>query len=394
MDFSDTPEQAVWRAKVREFLAQHWNPEDAALPDLMADQAAAFFDNPVAETWSDLLRREGWNNPTLPKEHGGMGLSPVEQFILREEFTEVGAPFPGGGGAGTAALLIFGTEEQRRERLPRLLAGSERWCQGFSEPGAGSDLAGISTAALRDGDDYIVNGQKIWTSNAHLSDYMWALVRTDKEAPKHRGISMLLIDMHAPGVSIRPIISMPGTHHHNEVFFQDVRVPVSNLIGEENRGWYQAAASLDIERSQIGGTIQMRKYLEIGLRGVPGWSKKAAMRNEIADRWVELSVARLLSLRIISLQAAGSGEVSLASSMAKLYATELKQRIANTMVKLLGLSGMLLGGDNGGHAVHGDLTPLCVPQQYMNSVGATMGGGTSEIQRNVIANRGLGLPRS
>ena len=239
-----------------------------------------------------------------------MGRSPVEQFILREEFTEAGAPFPQGGGAGTAALLLFGTEAQRQERLPRLLAGSERWCQGFSEPGAGLDLAGLSTSAVKDGDEYVVNGQKIWTSNAHLSDYMWALVRTDKEAPKHRGISMMLIDMHSPGVSIRPIISIWGTHHHNEVFFQDVRVPVSNLIGEENRGWYQAAASLDIERSQFGGTIQMRKYLELGLRGTPGWSKKATLRNEITDRWIELSVAKLLSLRIISLQATGDAEVS------------------------------------------------------------------------------------
>jgi len=396
VDFNDAPEQAAWRAGVRAFLAEHWTGKLEARPsppDLMADQAAAFFPNPPSEAWLRVLRDEGWAQPAWPKQYGGMGLTVMEQFVLREEFTEAGAPLPSAGGAGAAALILFGSDAQKQEHLPRLASGEERWCQGFSEPGAGSDLAGLSTAAVRDGDDYVINGQKIWTSNAHEADYMWALARTDRDASKHRGISMILIDMRSPGITVRPIVSMPGTYHHNEVFFADVRVPVSNLIGEENRGWYQAAATLDIERSQIGGVVQMRKYLEYGLRRTPQWSARPSLRNEIAERWIELAIARLLSLRIISLQVTG-GETSMAASMAKLYATELKQRLANTMVKLLGFAAVLLGDVTGASAVHGALTELCVPQQYLNAVGATMGGGTSEIQRNIIATRGLGLPRS
>jgi alkylation response protein AidB-like acyl-CoA dehydrogenase len=310
---------------------------------------------------------------------------------MREEFTEVGAPLPASPGA---VLMMHGTEQQQREHLPRLARGEERWCQGFSEPGAGSDLASLTTSAVRDGDEYIVNGQKIWTSNAHEADYIWALVRTDKEVPKHRGISMLLIDMHAPGVSIRPIISMPGTHHHNEVFFADVRVPFSNLIGEENRGWYQAAAHLDVERSSIGGVLQMRKFLERSLKGLPNWRSKPGLEYEVAERWIELTIARLLSQRVVWLQATESDGTTLAASMAKLYATELKQRVVNTVMKMLGLPAMLLAEGNPGRAVHGEISDLCVPSQYLNCVGATMGGGTSEIQRNVMAERGLGLPRS
>ena len=389
MDFTYTAEQAAWRDRVRDFLVTHWQPDDTWVPDIMADQAA-LFERRNDERWLNVLRTEGWGLPTWPREHGGMGLGVIEQFIMREEFAEVGAPMPREGVAA-AALMMYGTERQKARHLPRIASGEERWCQGYSEPGAGSDLASLTTTAVRRGDDYIVNGQKTWTSGAHESDYMFALVRTDREVPKHRGISMLIVDMKAPGILIRPLINMAGVHHHNDVFFDDVRVPRENLIGEENRGWYQAAATLDVERSGIGSVIQIRQYFERALQQSDRTRMSGALRAEIAERWIEIAVARLLSVRVVFLQAAGK-DTTMPASLAKLFATELKQRLMNTLMKLLGPSAMALNG-TGRAAGRNGVAALRIPSQYLNAVGATIGAGTSEIQRNIIATRGLGLPR-
>jgi alkylation response protein AidB-like acyl-CoA dehydrogenase len=254
-------------------------------------------------------------------------------------------------------------------------------------------VASLQTRAVRDGDDYIVNGQKIWTTGAQAADWMYMLVRTDPDAPKHRGISYLMLDMKAPGVAVQPLTTMAGTRAFNQVFFEDVRVPVRNRLGEENRGWYIGTTTLDFERSSIGNAVGIRKALEGYLayaRAFPAhttFASRPGLRTEFADRWIEATVARLLSYRVISLQA--RGEIpNYESSMTKLYASELGQRIAALGMHMLGLGGQVLNR-SGAHARLGGR----VGSGYVGAVSATIAGGTSEIQRNIIATRGLGLPR-
>jgi len=288
-------------------------------------------------------------------------------------------------------LITHGNDDQKKTHIPRILDGSVQWCQGYSEPGSGSDLASLQTRAIRDGDDFVVNGQKIWTSGAHNADWCFMLARTDPDAPKHRGITYLLLDMKSPGITVRPLVNMASQHHFNEVFFEDVRVPAANAIGEINRGWYVGTTTLDFERSSIGSAVGQRQNVERNLK----WLKENkatiaptdydAARMQWADRWIEVQTATLLSYRIISMQAAGKIPNSEAS-IAKGYNTELTQRIARSAVKMLGMNGQLTDRS----------APLKgnVAMGYLGSVSATIAGGTSEIQRNIIATRGLGLPRA
>ena len=299
------------------------------------------------------------------------------------------------GGAGVMmlgpTLVTHGTEEQKKEHLPRILDGTVEWCQGYSEPGSGSDLASLQTRAVRDGDDFVINGQKIWTSGAHMSDWMFVLTRTDPDAPKHRGITYLLMDMKSPGVTVRPLVNMAGAHHFNEVFFEDVRVPVANAVGDINRGWYIGATTLDFERSSIGQSTGQRQNVEKYL----SWMREhktqmaptdhEAARTEWADRWIEVTTAMQLSYRTISMQAKGLIPNS-ESSIAKLYNTELSQRIARTATKMLGMWGGVTDRER---------APLAgvAPMSYLSTVPSTIAGGTSEIMRNIVATRGLGMPR-
>jgi alkylation response protein AidB-like acyl-CoA dehydrogenase len=276
--------------------------------------------------------------------------------------------------------------------LPPILTGEETWCQGFSEPGAGSDLANLQTRAVRDGDDYVINGQKIWTSMAQHAQWMNLIARTDPEAPKHKGISYFILDMKSPGISIRPLVNIVGRADFNEVFFDNVRVPKDNLLGEENRGWYLATTTLDFERSNIASTTN----LVMMVRDFIDWVRENAssaqctikrhrsLRHELADRLVEAEAARLMSYRIISMQNAGQIP-NKEASIAKLYSSELEQRIALTGLKALGPYAQLMDG----------AAPLkgAIPRMYLYGVALTIGGGTSEIQRNIIAMRGLAMPR-
>ena len=274
MDWSDNPEQAEFRAKVRSLI-------DARLPDRYRQLAKRSFpgerqweydrksDDPkareAAQEWAKALSEHNWVAPHWPAEYGGGGLKAMEQFIFNHEMAETGAPGVGGSAVGLfgPTLVLHGTDEQKQKYLPPIVAGEVTWAQGYSEPGAGSDLAGLSTRAVRDGDEFVVNGQKIWTSAAHLSDSIFALVRTDPEAPKHRGISFLIFDsIKLPGISIRPLTDMGNNHYFNEVFFEDVRVPAKNVVGEVNRGWYVAMTLLDYERSNISGAVHARKTIE------------------------------------------------------------------------------------------------------------------------------------
>jgi alkylation response protein AidB-like acyl-CoA dehydrogenase len=389
MDFHDSPVQAAWRSEVRNFLATELPPEIRGQSPYNAPPEL----RPAFERWRKALTARGWIAPAWPKEYGGASLTPMEQFILNQEFAESRAPALGGLGVMMLGptLITHGTEEQKRQHIPRILDGSVQWCQGYSEPGAGSDLASLQTRAVRDGDDWVINGQKIWTSLAHIADWCFMLARTDPDAPKHRGITYFLVDMKTPGITVRPLVNMVNGHDFNEVFFEDVRVPSSNIVGEVNRGWYVGTTTLDFERSSIGASVGQRQAIE---RNV-AWMKEhkheiapidyKSARLQWADRSVEVQVATLLAYRVISMQVAGLIP-NYESSIAKLYSTELIQRIARTAAKMVGMWGGVID----------ERAPMKgIPAfQYANSVRETIAGGTSEIQRNIIATRGLGLPRA
>jgi alkylation response protein AidB-like acyl-CoA dehydrogenase len=350
------------------------------------------------QEWFKKLAEKGWIAPAWPKEYGGASLSTMQQFILNEELALQRVPRPlhliiGLGMAGPT-IIVHGTEEQRQEHLPGILAGTDVWCQGYSEPGSGSDLASLQTRAVKDGDDYVINGQKIWTTLAHMAKSMIMLARTDPDAPKHKGITYFIVDMKAPGVTVRPLMNMADTHEFNEVFFDNVRVPKSNIIGEENRGWYSAMTTLDFERSAIGAAIGMKQSVETIVDfarehtadHTSALKINPLLRYELADRMVEVETARMLSYRVVTLQNRGLIP-NYEASLMKFYNTELNQRIARTGMKVLGMYGQLSRGEpkapRDGRLCYG----------YLRSVAYTIEGGTSEVQRNIVAQRGLGLPR-
>jgi alkylation response protein AidB-like acyl-CoA dehydrogenase len=390
MDFRDTPDQATFRTQVREFLkTQYQTTEDEASEGGGGARRMA--------AWRQTLVKKGWVAPAWPKEYGGAAMSVMEQFILNEEFAEARAPQVGGLGVMMAGptLIVHGSEEQKQEHLPRILSGEGFWCQGFSEPGAGSDLAALQTRAVREGDDYVVNGQKIWTSMAQFANWMFMLVRTDPAAPKHQGITYLLVDMKSPGITVRPLYNLAGRHDFNEVFFDNVRVPVRNRVGEENRGWYIGTTTLDFERSSISTAVGHKHDLDMLLRYIAEhrtdgrttiqWNP--GVRHELAERYIEARTQRLMSYRVVTMQAQGKIP-NYESSMTKLFSSELSQRIARTGMKALGMFGQISSSKDPWAPMKAH-----IEKRYLYGVAITIGGGTSEVQRNVIATRGLGLPR-
>jgi alkylation response protein AidB-like acyl-CoA dehydrogenase len=412
MDWADSPEQASFREDVRSFIG-------ARLPepyrnggggdgetggwqaDRKSDDAAR---RDVAIAWASALAERGWIAPHWPKEYGGAGLTTMEQFIFNQEMAEAQAPPVGGMGVSLLGptLIVHGNPEQKAEHLPKILSGEVAWAQGYSEPGAGSDLASLQTRAVRDGDEYVINGQKIWTSGAHTADWLFALVRTDPEAPKHRGISFLMMDKSTPGLSVRPLINMGWTHGFNETFFEDVRVPARNLIGEENRGWYVGMTLLDFERSGISGAVEYRR----NIADIREYVKTAegnqrsrlaefnTLRHDLADRAIETDVLFNFAFRIVSMQAAGIVP-NYEASMNKLFGSEVHQRLARTATKLFGLYSTIWQNKPLHGAKQLDYAPMDshFTRDYVQSVPHTIFSGSSEIQRNVIATRGLGLPR-
>lgn len=400
MDWNDSPEQLEFRIAVRSLIAErlparYKQAAAAGGPGERAWETDRKSNDPgarqAAVDWHAALAERGWVAPHWPKEYGGGGMSSMEQFVLNQELASAGAPAVGGSGVAMLGptLILHGTEQQKKQYLPPILAGEATWAQGYSEPGAGSDLASLQTRATRDGDDFVLDGQKIWTSAAHTADAIFALVRTDPQAPKHRGISFLLIDdIKTPGISVRPLIDLGGRHYFNEVFFDNVRVPAANLVGEENRGWYVAMTLLDFERSNIGGAIGAKRTLRRLLDAVSSDPllrrrlESSDLRHEIAQRFIEAEVMYQFSMRIISMQNRGQLPNDEAS-MAKLYNSELSQRVAQTCMQVLGLRGQLIEGED----------ESSFGRTYLGMVPATIRGGTSEVQRNVIATRGLGLPR-
>jgi alkylation response protein AidB-like acyl-CoA dehydrogenase len=396
MELRDTTEEAGFREEVRAFIREHG--EKARGGDGASEEGESGWSRENRERqkgWREALVQRGWVAPAWPKEYGGAGMTPVQQFILNEELAEHGLSNVGGFGVMMIGptLMVHGSEEQKAEHLPKVLRGEVVWCQGWSEPGAGSDLASLQTRALRDGDEYVVNGQKIWTSGAQHADWMYFLVRTDPDAPKHRGISLLMTPMSAPGITVRPLVNMANNAGFNEVFFEDVHVPARNRVGEENRGWYVGMTLTDFERSGIGSAVGTQRRLRGILKQAKDLpaeqtvlDKSSTWRLYMADRWIEAEIARLFSYRNITIQARNQIP-NHEASMSKLFTSELGQRIAATHLKLFGLYGMMWDR-NRPEADRGRAAGA-----YLSAVSSTIAGGTSEVQRNIIATRGLSLPR-
>ena len=396
VDFKDSTAEAEFRAEVQAFLeetkalrADGRSPGAGFGPKSVDEDKLADY-----EAWRDALAAKHWIAPHWPMDAGGAGLSSRERSVLNEEFSKAGVGNVGGFGTMMIGptLLIHGSDEQKAEHLPKIMAGEVAWCQGWSEPGAGSDLASLQTRAVRDGDEYVVNGQKIWTSGAHQADWMYMLARSDPDAPKHRGISFLMFPMTDAGVTVRPLTQMTGHSDFNEVFFEDVRVPVANRVGEEHRGWYVGATLMDFERSGIGSSIGTHKSLRELLeraKALPAEQSQLGqgpVRLAFADRVVDAEVSLLFSYRLITLQAADLVP-NYEASMAKMFGSEMNQRIAQLQMKVYGLYGGLYDpSEDAG-------TTTQASYRYLRSSANTVEGGSSEIQRNIIATRGLGLPR-
>ena len=392
MEFRFTPEQEVLRQQLREFFKQEL-PDDRQLAEDEVDGEGEW---QFVRQFQKKLASRGWLVPHWPKQFGGADLGIMEQVIMREETAYHRAPLLDIFGVNMLGpvLMMFGSEEQKLEFLPGIASAEVTWCQGYSEPAAGSDLASLQTRAVRDGDDYVINGQKIWTTNAHRAEWMFMLARTDPEAPKHKGISFLIVPMSSPGITVQPLINMTDRHGFNEVFFEDVRVPAKGLVGDENRGWYVGAALLDFERSNIGSAAASRRsldelvqYCREGSGNGKPLIAETVVRNRLAEIAIETEMGRFLSYRVASIQA--RGEVpNMEASVAKVYNSELSQRLAGAGVEIMGLYGQVRPESKKWARLRGEFT-----MSYMMTQGISIAGGTSEIQRNIIAQRGLGLPR-
>ncbi len=390
MQFKFTEEQERFRAEVRQWLDQNL-PKDWEERGEEGDEEGQRRERTMARR----LGERGWLAIGWPKEYGGAARPLMDQVIFKEEIAYRRAPgfnVQGPEMIGNT-MLVFGTEEQKKTFLPPMARGEVMWCQGYSEPEAGSDLAGLKTRAVADGDDLVLNGQKIWTSGAHVADWIFVGVRTDTQAPKHKGISLVIMPVKTPGISVRPIINMAGHKGLNETFFDNARVPKANVIGEINRGWYVMAGLLDFERSGISGFSGAQRSVE----ELADWarattvagrrlSSHALVRNKLAQMAIDVAVGRNLSYRIAWMQSSGKLP-NTEASIAKLFSSELSQRIARQGGEIMGLFGIVAPGSR--------WAPLKgrYEQSYMTSVPSTIAGGTSEIQRNIIATRGLGLPR-
>ena len=384
MDFGWNEEELAFRERVRDFVHSNWGGGD---PEEEGDEAGAW---ERMRAYQKEMGKQGWLTMAWPKEYGGQAASFMEQMIFAEESALVGAP--GSQGLVGPTLMIHGTEEQKREHLPKIAAAETVWAQGYSEPGSGSDLASLQTRAVRDGDEFVLNGQKIWTSGAHHADWIHVLTRTDPDAPKHRGISYFMAPMSTPGITVRPLEQMHGAHGFNETFFEDVRVPAKNMIGEENRGWYVATTTLDFERSGVGRAAAVAMSLgalldglEAGLEGSSA-ELSGPQRHALAEWQMEAEVGRIIGYRVAWMQSQGRVP-NYEASMSKVFNTESTQRGARRAINILGLHGALKPQST--HALLDGR--FC--QLYMSSVARTIAAGSSEIQRNVIATRGLGLPR-
>ena len=379
MDLSYTPEEEAFRARVRAWLAAH-----APAPAERADPARM-------RQWHRDLHAAGFIGTAWPKEFGGGGLSAIEQAILAEEIARADAP-NASGGMGVLwvgpAIIRFGTDEQKRRFIPPILAGDQQWCTGYSEPNAGSDLASLTTRAVRDGDHYVVTGQKIWTTLAHTSDWCFLLVRTSADGPKHAGLTILLVEVRAPGVDVRPLRQITGDAEFNEVFFDGVRVPVAQRLGNEGDGWKIVMSALIDERTSVATAIRVDEVLADLVASVRrgGLARDPLWRQRVAGLATECEIVRTSTLRNLSDQLHGRLNPGLASAL-KLFCSELNQKLSGAGHDAEGAGGLLLPGG----AAAPERSSWSYRMLYDRCL--TIAGGTSEVQRGVIAQRVLGLPR-
>ena len=388
MEFGWSEELEAFRAEVRAFLREVDTP---ALRAELASRTESARLGPERQRVRDALDARGWTRMCWPPELGGEGRSQWFQFVLTEEFARTEIPF--GAGFGTMvgpAIHRFGTEAQREKYLPGIWSNEITICLGYSEPNAGTDLAALETLAVRDGDDWVINGQKLWTSAADTASHVWLAARTDPDAPKHRGISTFIVPMDTPGISVRGIPTMGGARTH-EVFFEDARVPGDALIGEVNRGWYIIANALDHERVWIGAGGGLRHTFDRLLAHLrerrPDLLADAAVRARLVELEMDLDVMEGLVLTNASIVAAGDTP-TMEASMSKVWTSDLRYRMSSVAMDLLGREGALGEECGDGAPLAGELE-----RTYRNSPVQRFGGGTNDVQRDIIARRGLGLPR-
>ncbi len=393
MDFNFSEEDEAFRKEFRK-----WLKENLPKTHHKSDFTIEFMSGEEGDEWERRLEWHkkmyagGWVAPHWPKEYGGRGASLTQQLIYNEELTQVSPPsLVNGQGIGLVGptLMHWGSEEQRQRYLKPMLAAEEIWCQGYSEPGSGSDLASLQTRAVEDGDYFVVNGQKVWTSDAHHADMCFLLVRTDPDAPKHRGITYLLVDMHSPGITVRPLVQMTGDRGFNEMFFEDVRVPKKNIVGDKNNGWLVALTSLMYERRARDMTGIVRELVDlakaVGRNGGSAWDDDS-VRQQIVQFACEAWGIKYTALRQLTRQLKGLPPGP-ESSIQKVAFSELNLRMQKFAMELLGPYSQMLyeapfAVDNGKWSY-----------RMLAARGMIIGAGTSEIQRNIIGERVLGLPK-
>ncbi|MDY6907965.1 MAG: acyl-CoA dehydrogenase family protein [Chloroflexota bacterium] len=393
MDFRFTAEEEAFRREVQEYLQRE-------LPH--RDTGGALWKGETGEQWqfarsfTKKLGEKGWTAISWPKEYGGLGLTGMESIIFNEEAAYHRAPRVDTMGTGIVGptILVHGTEEQKNRFLLPTACADIVWCQGFSEPNAGSDSAGIQTRAVEDGDDYIISGQKIFTTLAHNADWCYMTTRTDPDVPKHKGLSYFLVDMKSPGITVRPLINMLGAHSFNEVYFDSVRVPKDNMLGERNQGWMIMVTTLNYERGTLASMAGMARrtvddlvaYVKELKHNGHRVALEPGVRHRLADMAIGVRLARLLVYRVIWMQKKGLIP-SYEASIAKLYTDEVNFHIASLAMEILGLHGQLAEGSK--------WAPMkgSMEAAYLSHLGSLFAGGTPEIQRSVIATVGLGLPR-
>ena len=376
--------------EVRQFAKEFKTPEMEAALQEAGDEGQV--SAATGKKIRDAVEARGWMRMCWPPEYGGEGKSAWYQYILSDVLTREGIPYS----LGTAAMIgpalqKFGTDYQKEKYLPGLWSGDITCALGYSEPNAGTDLASLETRATRDGDEYVINGQKIWTSQAHTASHVWLAARTDPTAPKHRGVSMFIVPLDAQGISVRPIWTSAGIRT-NETFYEDVRVPVDALIGEENRGWYIAANALDHERLVLGGyaplTMTYGRLMAHLKQDRPEILRDRAARARLAEFVVDLHIMRALTLTNASVVAEG-GTPTMQASMVKIYGSELRYRMNSTAMDLVGRYGAISPESKGVAAAEG-----AFEKEFRGSPVMRFGAGTNEVQRNIVAQRGLGLPRA
>ena len=386
MDFGWEPEFQEFRKEVRALVTKHRTPEFLA-----EQQTPESRGGPLVQAFKDDLEERGWLRMCWPVEYGGEAKSPMYQFVLIEELEYWGIPYGMLSVTSIApSIMAFGTDKQKKKYLPGIWSGDISFAIGYTEPEAGTDLASLQTRAVRDGDDWVINGQKTFTSEAHVSSHIWLAARTDPDAPKHRGISMFIIPIDTPGVSITPMWTMSGLRT-NQTFYDDVRVPGDALVGEENRGWYILAHALNHERVGLAPTSGLGRNYDLFVEHLrehcPKQLKDPAVRSRLAEIKMELNMQRALATKNAWIIASG-GTPTGEASMAKVWSSELRYRMNSLAMDLLGRYGALTRES-------GDVAPMSgrLESMYRASPILRFGGGTNEVQRSIIAQRGLGLPR-